>query len=101
MAKSDSTRKPLPNVWLLMLPDGDFIGYVSKTKAQAKEMFEPGDRMAQYAPVQKPRRCVWVLSLGSTRATDVYETSCKQEGWPAADWTHCPYCGGKIVRRKS
>ena len=47
----------------------------------------------QYAPVQKPRVCVWTyLSISRTWSTD-----CGHHDWKAE--RHCPYCGGRITRR--
>lgn len=80
MAKSDSTRKPLPKVWVRIDPDGEARdGFATKPKGPS--WLESGDALHQYAPVQ-PRRCVWDDSDGF-------------------DYTYCPNCGGKIVRRKS
>lgn len=88
--KSDSTRKPKlpPKVW---------VRFGNVNSVCIKRPWYWGG-VHQYAPVQKPRRCVWKLQHNS--ATNGY-TACGW--WMDRDSTlkFCARCGRRIVRRKS
>lgn len=99
MAKSDSTRKPLPKVWVRIDPDGEARdGFATKPKGPS--WLESGDALHQYAPVQPPRRCVWEMhpTMGRIEYTGCGSGELVEGGYL---YKFCPYCGGKIVRRKS
>lgn len=87
-------KTKLPKVWLRFLKWGSDHG----VSVYLKRPWYWGG-VHQYAPVQPPRKCVWTVD----EAADCYNTSCGNECWhaPLTNWTHCPYCGGKITRRSA
>lgn len=95
MAKSDSTRNPPSKVWLVFDSESRLIDWANHRLGIAKS----DEQAHQYAPLQKPRRCVWEARPGATLGD--HKTKCGW--WMTRDerFGFCPYCGGKIVRRKS
>lgn len=81
MAKSDSTRNPPSKVWLVFDSESRLVDWANHRLGIAKS----DEQAHQYAPLQKPRRCV--CSKGRFIG--------------AIQYKFCPYCGGRIVRRKS
>lgn len=84
MAKS---KKPkLPKVWIAFSGGGYLAFWLKK----------PGREDAYlYAPVQKPKVCVWTVGRSGWNIT-----GCSKEETTEGPRRHCPDCGGKI-RRKS
>lgn len=83
-------KAKLPKVWVALDDDG-----VAWCATDRKYGDRAGFELHQYAPVQPPRRCVWTY----VSITRTWSTECGHHDWKAENF--CPYCGGKIVRRKS
>ena len=90
-------KKPkLPKVWISIDLDSKpcfySSGYFFTTKRAAKEWAEEGgETVHAYAPVQKPKVCVWSRSL---KDSYIWVSGCQV----LHDFMHkfCPSCGGKI-----
>lgn len=84
---SDSTRKPkLPKVWVEFWASGN---------PRTVYGFNPGwvnsdHTVHQYAPVQKPRRCVW------RKWADGLWEGCARHIVAVPPSDYCQFCGGKI-----
>ena len=96
MAKSDSTRKPkLPKVYVCMnIHNRPMMVDLTPKMAKWKD-----ETIHQYAPVQKPRRCVWseaVFQPGQWLLQCVGESSPSRISPYRYNYKFCPYCGGKI-----
>lgn len=91
MAKSDSTRNPPSKVWLVFDSESRLVDWANHRLGISKS----DEQAHQYAPLQKPRRCVW-RKHGQTRT----ETSCGLSLWDDPAFLCCYNCGGKIARRK-
>lgn len=96
MAKSDSTRKPPSKVWLVFDSESRLIDWANHRLGIAKS----DEQAHQYAPLQKPRRCVWEMhpTMGRIEYTGCGSGELVEGGYL---YKFCPYCGGRIVRRKS
>lgn len=86
----ESVSKPkLPKVWV-EFKDGVAWGTYYHRPAQ---QFRGESEFYQYAPVQKPKVCVWTEDeeywrIGCNKTTDgPYQIEAH---------SYCPYCGGKI-----
>lgn len=85
--------KKLPKVWVLLTQQSEaWAVYMTRTAAERDEV--AGDVLQLYAPVQKPKVCVWTAWPGATLGD--HKSAC---GWwmtRDARFDYCPCCGGKI-----
>jgi hypothetical protein len=89
-------KKPkLPKVWVVFNADG--VPIAVEFSALNARRYLASDIIRAYAPVQKPKVCVWKLRPNSVTNG---ETACGW--WMDRDSTHkfCARCGGKIRRSR-
>lgn len=87
MAKSDSTRNPPSKVWLVFDSESRLVDWANHWLGIAKS----DEQAHQYAPLQKPRRCVWRVQGGEWLSP---------HGRIALYLPKfCEDCGGKIARK--
>lgn len=78
-------KKPkLPKVWVM------FDGTQPSDVALSRSEGDSDAPIYRYAPVQKPKVCVWVNVLRQWESCERTE---------AEKGTYCPRCGGKIKTR--
>ena len=97
--KPRPAKKPklpkLPKVWVEFADGTVWAAYYHRPKSHSHIGREVEYRL--YAPVQKPRVCVWTPCMSNASEASYKDTGCGDHLSGVVDrFKFCPYCGGKI-----